>query len=138
MSQHEDEVRLGHMLDHAKEAVQLCAGRVRPDLNADRLLNLALVRLIEIVGEAATRVSSAGQARLAEIPWRQIIGMRNRIVHGYDRVDFDMLWDTIQQDLPPLIVQLRAALGRPRTDRGRVPGRDVPSVRRPARQSAPG
>jgi len=112
MSRHEDEVRLGHMLDHAQEAVDVCRVRARADLNSDRLLNLALVRLIEIVGEAATRVSTPGQAQRPDIPWRQIIGMRNRIVHGYDKVDFDLLWDTIQHDLPPLIGQLKATLGR--------------------------
>jgi len=100
------------MLDHAIEAVELCRHRTRVDLDTDRLFNLALVRLVEIVGEAANRVSPAGQNRLNEIPWHQIVGMRNRIVHGYDKVNFDLLWDTIQQDLPPLIVQLKAALGR--------------------------
>jgi uncharacterized protein with HEPN domain len=113
MSRHEDELRLTHMLDHAKEAVDLCSGRVRADLDYDRLLNLALVRLIEIVGEAANRVSGHGQSRHPEIPWRQIVGMRNRIVHGYDQVDFDILWAVIRSDLPPLIVQLKGAIGKP-------------------------
>ncbi len=68
MSRHEDEVRLGHMLDHAQEGVELCRGRARIDLDSDRLLNLALVRLVEIVGEAANRVSVQGQAMRPEIP----------------------------------------------------------------------
>ncbi len=113
MSRHEDAVRLGHMLDHAQEAVAYCRGRTRSDLDSDRIFNLALVRLIEIVGEAANHVSEQGQLQRPDIPWRQIIGMRNRIVHGYDQVDFDLLWDTIQQDLPPLIQQLKTTLGRP-------------------------
>ncbi len=114
MSRREDEVRLGHMLDHAHEAVELCRARTRPDLDSDRLLNLALVRLIKIVGEAANRVSAQVQSQHPEIPWRQIIGMRNRIVHGYDEVDFDILWSVIQSDLPPLIQRLRATLGKPK------------------------
>ncbi|MBL0927809.1 MAG: DUF86 domain-containing protein [Phycisphaerales bacterium] len=112
MSRHEDAVRLGHMLDHALEAVQMGAGRSRADLDSDRMLNLALVRLVEIVGEAANRVSKRGQTDRPEIPWREIIGMRNRIVHGYDEVNFDILWAVIRDDLPPLIEKLRATLGR--------------------------
>jgi len=112
MSRHEDEVRLGHMLDHASEAVEMCRGLERVDLDRDRKLNLALVRLVEIVGEAANRVSREGQAIRPGIPWPHVIGMRNRLVHGYDEVDFDILWDTVQIDLPPLITELKRILGR--------------------------
>jgi uncharacterized protein with HEPN domain len=112
MSRHEDEVRIGHMLDHAQEAVDMCRVAKRGDLDTDRKLNLALVRLVEIVGEAANRVSDVGQADLPQIPWAQIVGMRNRIVHGYDSVDFDILWTVICDDLPPLITELKRILGR--------------------------
>lgn len=110
MSQHDDTPRLRHMLDHAVEAVEIAANRERRDLDQDRLLNLALVRLIEIVGEAANRVSPELQEAHASIPWRKISGARNRLIHGYDDVDFDILWDTIQLDLPPLIEQLKDIL----------------------------
>ena len=76
------------------------------------MLQLALVRLVEIVGEAAARVSPEAQERFPSIPWQQARGMRNRLVHGYDTVDLAVLWDTIQDDLPALIVQLREALGQ--------------------------
>ena len=112
MSRHEDETRLGHMLDHAREAVALVKGRARTDLDKDRLLNLGLVRLVEIVGEAANRVSKERQRQEENIPWPEIVGMRNRIVHGYDDVDFDILWAVIRDDLPPLIKQLERTLGR--------------------------
>jgi uncharacterized protein with HEPN domain len=112
MSRHEDELRLTHMLDHALEAMAMCRGRERADLDRDRMLNLALVRLVEIVGEAANRVSDARQQRHPEIPWRQVIGVRNRIAHGYDQIDYDILWAIVRDDLPPLVDQLRAALGR--------------------------
>jgi uncharacterized protein with HEPN domain len=111
MSRHDDAVRLRHMLDHAIEAVEMCRGCQRADLDKDRKLNLALVRLIEIIGEAATRVTEAKQSALTGIPWPEIIGMRNRIVHGYDQINFDILWAVIQNDLPPLIRQLRSELG---------------------------
>jgi uncharacterized protein with HEPN domain len=112
MTQHDDGIPLRHMLDHALEAVEMLRGQERDDLKRDRILQLALVRLVEIVGEAATRVSQEGQARWPAIPWPQARGMRNRLIHGYDKVDLDVLWDTIQDDLPALIVQLREALGQ--------------------------
>jgi uncharacterized protein with HEPN domain len=111
MSRHDDAVRLRHMLDHAREAVELCRGRTRQDLGSDRLLNLAMVRLVEVVGEAANRVTTSKQEAHPEIAWREIVSMRNRIIHGYDTVDLDILWSVIQDDLPRLVEQLRAAIG---------------------------
>lgn len=111
MTRHDDIVRLRHMLDHAREAVAMLAGKERADLQSERMLELALVRLIEIVGEAAARVSPEGQERYPLIPWREVVGMRNRLVHGYDSVDLDVLWDTIEDDLPPLIAELERILG---------------------------
>jgi uncharacterized protein with HEPN domain len=102
----EDNIRIGHMLQYAKEAVKLSSGKTREDIEKDRLLNLALVRLIGIIGEAAYNVSSEGQMKYPLIPWPQIIGMRHRLVHGYDFVDFDILYETLSQDLPPLITEL--------------------------------
>ena len=95
-----------HMLDHAREALVLAQGKTRADLDTDRLLNLALVRLLEIIGEAANRISEEEQARHAEIPWPQIVSLRNRLIHGYDSVDFDILWQIVTEDLPPLIASL--------------------------------
>lgn len=95
-----------HMLDHAREAMALVQGKTRADLDADRLLNLALVRLLEIIGEAANRIPEEEQARHAEIPWPQIVSLRNRLIHGYDSVDFDILWQIVTEDLPPLIASL--------------------------------
>jgi uncharacterized protein with HEPN domain len=106
MSDPKDAVRLRHMLDHAREAVSLVVRKERGDLDTDRVLQLALVRLIEIVGEAARRVSDETQSRHPQIPWPQVISTRNRLVHGYDFVDHDILWETITDDLPALIAQL--------------------------------
>ncbi len=108
MTQHDDRVRLTHMLDYSRKAVTMIEGRAREDLDRDEILCLALTRVVEIIGEAATRVSQAGQQCHEQIPWAEIIGMRNRLVHGYDAVDADILWDIVQQDLPPLIKQLEA------------------------------
>jgi uncharacterized protein with HEPN domain len=74
------------------------------------MLSLALTRAVEIIGEASARVSPAIQLKHASIPWSQIIGLRNRLVHGYDAVDLDILWNIVQTDLPPLIEQLETAI----------------------------
>ena len=99
------------MLDHATEAVRLVEGRSRKDLDADRLLNLSLVRLLEIVGEAAARLSPETRSLYPRVPWPDIIGLRNRLIHGYDIVDFDILWDIVRDDLPALIARLHEAIG---------------------------
>lgn len=98
-----DRIRLLHMLEHAREAMQLVAGRNRSDLDTDRVLSLALVRLLEIVGEAAARVSSEARARHPAIPWSEIVSLRNRLIHGYDAVDMDVLWSIVNIDLPTLV-----------------------------------
>mgnify|MGYP001608772223 FL=1 len=99
-------VRLRHMLDHAREAVSMVRGKTRADLDTDRQLNLALVRLLEIIGEAAGRISKEDRDRYSNIPWPEIVGLRNRLIHGYDEVDFDILWQIVTRDLPPLIKNL--------------------------------
>lgn len=110
-----DRVRLLHMLDAAREVVGFAAGRTRSDLDSDRMLNLSLVRLIEIVGEAAARVSPETQAKHPEIRWPGIIGMRHRIAHGYDEINFDIVWEVATVDLPPLIAALEQILSSGQT-----------------------
>ena len=99
------------MLEHAREACKLAEGRTRETLRSDRILQLALTRLVEIVGEAAGRVSPETQARFSRVPWREAIATRHRITHGYDVVDYDILWDTVQDDFPPLVAALEDVLG---------------------------
>jgi uncharacterized protein with HEPN domain len=106
MTRHDDAARLRHMLANARRAVRLASGRGRADLDADELFNLAMTRLLEVVGEAAARVSPATRERCPNIPWPSIAGMRNRLIHGYDQVDFNVLWDVVQYDLPGLIDEL--------------------------------
>jgi uncharacterized protein with HEPN domain len=106
MPSHDTNVRLRHMLDAAREAVQMARGKTRVDLDTDRPLNLSLVRLLEIVGEAASRVPPGERPQYPVIPWAQIVGLRNRLIHGYDNVDFDILWEIVTHDLPPLITEL--------------------------------
>jgi uncharacterized protein with HEPN domain len=101
-----DHIRLRHMLDYSREALTLIEGKGRKELDQDRTLNLALVRLVEIVGEAANRVSNETQGAYAEIPWFQIVSLRNRLIHGYDSVDFDILWGVLTEELPILVAAL--------------------------------
>lgn len=98
------------MRDHAREAVTLMQGRSRADLNADRVLSLALVRLLEIVGEAANRLPRDVQDQYPAIPWAEIIGLRNRLIHGYGAIDLDIVYRIITADLPPLIAALDEAI----------------------------
>src|SRR5574341_688219 len=100
-------------------------GKTRAELADSRLLQLGVVRLVEIVGEAGARVSKEERAKHPQIPWDDVVGMRNRLIHGYDTVDLDILWDTVKDDLPRLIATLE-----------RVVPPDLPPrrhARRPAR-----
>ena len=106
MQQPDDPARLQHMLDAALKAIQFLKGRDRGDLDTDEQLTLSLTRLLEIVGEAAGKVSEQGRQAYPGIPWPQVVGMRNRLIHGYFEVDLDEIWRTVQEDLPLLIGQL--------------------------------
>jgi len=106
----DDAIRLRHMLDAAREAIAFTRGFHRVDLDEDRKLELALVKDVEIVGEAAFQVSQATRDSLPGIPWDDIIGMRHRLVHAYFDINLDILWQTIQNDLPPLVAELERAL----------------------------
>lgn len=100
------------MLESAQEAVTFLAGANRSALDQDRKLTLSLMRLIEIIGEAASQVSKEFQAENPQIPWPQIVAMRNRVIHAYFDVDLNILWDTVKDDLPPLITELEKILLR--------------------------
>ncbi len=106
----DDRVRLHHMLDAAREALSFVAGRKRRDLDTDRMRVLALVKSIEIIGEAGARVSEEGRNATPDVPWSEIVAMRNRLVHAYFDVDLDVVWATIREDLPTLVIALQDAL----------------------------
>lgn len=106
MPRRDDIILVRDMLDAAREAVSFVHGRGRGDLNEDRKLALSLVHLVEIVGEAAGKVSEKFQVMHPEIPWVVIIGMRNRLIHAYFDIDLDRVWDTVQEDLPSLAAKL--------------------------------
>ncbi len=105
-----DEERLRDMLDAARESVALLGNRSVDGLRSDRTLSLALVKLIEIVGEAANAISDPTRKLLPQIPWADAIATRNRLIHGYFSVDVQIVFDTIRDDFPPLIAALERAL----------------------------
>jgi len=103
MSKIDDLTRLNHIRDAAIKAIDFVQSKTREDLDQDEILSLALVRLIEIIGEAANHVSADCQNRYSQIPWREIVGMRNRIIHAYFDIDLDVVWQVIIADLPGLL-----------------------------------
>lgn len=107
MSQPDDPSRLRHMLEAALKAVSFLKDRTRGDLDADEQLTLSITRLLEVIGEAAGRISEDGRRAYPGIPWPQVVGMRNRLVHAYFEVDLDEIWRTVRDDLPPLITELQ-------------------------------
>ena len=106
----QDEVRLRHMLDAAREALTFAEEHTREDLDTNQMLVRALSMSIGIIGEAASKVSPDVQAAHPDITWPQIIGMRNRIIHAYFEVNLDILWDTVTIGLPDLVTQIENIL----------------------------
>jgi uncharacterized protein with HEPN domain len=106
MSKHDDLVRLRHMLDAARKIREFSEGHTRQTVEADEKLVFALLHLLEILGEAANSVSPELQQQHPNIPWREITGTRNRLIHAYFDVDLNRVWHIVQTDLPPLITQL--------------------------------
>jgi uncharacterized protein with HEPN domain len=105
-----DRVRIQHMLDAARDARHCAGGRSRQDLDHDVLLRHALVRCLEIIGEAASKVTAETQQRYPETPWSDIIGMRNRLTHAYFDINLDIVWTTAEDDLPKLIALFEKTL----------------------------
>jgi uncharacterized protein with HEPN domain len=102
----DDEIRIRHMIDAALEAISFTQDRSRQDLDHDRMLVLSLVKDVEIFGEAASKVSAEARQTHPTIPWREIVAMRNRLIHGYFDIDRDIVWKTVTQELPALVTAL--------------------------------
>lgn len=107
-----DEVRLRHMLDEAQKARQFIEGRARTDLDDDELLAYAVRYALQIVGEAASQVTTKTRELYPDIRWKDIIGMRQWLVHVYERVENEIVWKTVTEDISPLIDQLRKILSQ--------------------------
>ena len=101
-----EEAWLIDMLQAAREAAAFADGLSFAEFRQNRMAQLAILKAIEIVGEAASHVGPDTEEAHPEIPWPEIIGMRNRLVHGYFNVNLMRVWETVQQDIPRLISRL--------------------------------
>lgn len=106
MSKHEPLVTLRQIEDFARQAARLGDEGSRALLDSDWKYQLAAERAVELMGEAANRLPAELRERHAGIPWREIIGMRNRLIHGYDGVDYDIVWDVLSTHAPRLAERL--------------------------------
>lgn len=106
--QRDDTVYLGHMPDMARKVSVRVAEKTQADYDADEDLRFVIAHLVRTVGEAAARVSNPTKEAHPEIPWKQITGIRHRIVHDYMGVDYDILWEVATRHIPPLIKTLEA------------------------------
>ena len=103
-------IRVRHMLDFARKAVQFNKGKTRADLDTNEILAFATIHLIEMLGEASRTLSDEFRQQYPEVPWDMISGTRNRLAHGYIDVDLDIIRVIVTKDLPPLIIRLRRIL----------------------------
>lgn len=102
--------RLIHMLDAAKAILQHIANKKAVDLEHDRLLLGGVVRELLLIGEAANAVSPQAKAAMPNIPWKEIIGMRNQLIHSYFDISYKIVWSTVTVDVPKLILELQKAI----------------------------
>jgi uncharacterized protein with HEPN domain len=105
-----DRVFIAQMVEGAEAALEFSADHTRESFASDRLVAFAVVRAIQLIGQAARGVSEPVRAASPEIPWRQMIGVRNVVVHDYADVDLALVWKTVREDLPGLILRLNAIL----------------------------
>lgn len=103
----DDWVYVGHMLDMSLQSQEILSGKNRADYDREVVLRLALTHLVQVIGEAAQQTSKEFQDLYPQVPWREIIGMRHRIVHDYLNVDEDIVWEVVQNDLPRLVSILK-------------------------------
>jgi uncharacterized protein with HEPN domain len=110
MTQRDPAISLAQMLEYARRASELGARYSGAEIASDPVLNLAIPRALEVIGEAASRVSPEDREKHPNIEWRRIVGFRNVIIHRYDAIDFDVVERVLRRDLPILIASLEYAL----------------------------
>ena len=106
-----DSIRVAHICDAIDEALSFVEGKTKKDLAGNRMLLLSLIKELEMIGEAAGKISVGFRRKHAEIPWDAMIATRNRLIHGYFDVDVEIVWKTVSEDLPQLAEKLRHIRG---------------------------
>ena len=94
------------MIEAARKAIAFAGGKTRTDLDDDEMLRFALVKLVEIVGEAAKQVTTETRAEYPSVAWVEAARMRDRLVHHYFDINLDVLWSTVREDLPAILRSL--------------------------------
>jgi len=117
MSRDDPLVRLKHMRDAARRVLELIEGRSREDLDSDDVLASTIQLKIIIIGEAANALPQEALDRAPNVPWRQIIGMRHVLVHEYDLVRMDIMWETATADMPNLLEELERLIAETEAER---------------------
>ena len=110
MSRKDERVFIKHMIDTANKAIGFVSDISREDFDRDEKLRLAVTHLLQIIGEAARRISPEFRATHPQIPWTAIVGMRSKVVHDYLNVDEDIVWETAKNNLAPLVIKLEKIL----------------------------
>jgi uncharacterized protein with HEPN domain len=103
---HDVGVTLRQMLTYVREAIDIAARTTRTDLGTEIVLTRSLVHTLEMIGEAARRVTAEDRARYPAVPWQDVVDLRNRLIHGYDQVDYDTVWQIVLDDLPKVAAEL--------------------------------
>lgn len=98
------------MVEASQAAMRFAAGRQLKDLQTDQMLLFAVLRAIEVMGEAANKVSEEVRLANTDIPWKAIVGMRNRLIHAYFDIDTEMVWETLESEIPAVLVRLNLLL----------------------------
>ena len=106
----DDRIRLLHMAEAAEAVLLFIENRRRQDLETDQMLLFAIIRAIEVLGEASSRISDDTRSAFPNIPWSSITDMRNRLIHGYFDIDGDIVWNTASYEIPVLLADLRRIL----------------------------
>jgi uncharacterized protein with HEPN domain len=107
----DDRLTATQMLDIIRRIRAVVRGQTRDAFESDDIRQFALLHLIQMLGEAASRTSAAFREAHPELPWAQMVGMRNRIVHGYDHVDPDIVWRVATEDVEPVLAALERVVG---------------------------
>ena len=105
-----DKAYLLDILESAKLAVEYVGERTREEFLKDTQCQDAVIRRLEIIGEAAGRISGETRSAFPNLPWKEMIGMRNVMVHEYDGIDMVIVWDTVKSDVPALIALLEKTI----------------------------
>ena len=112
----DDKTRVKHMLDAACQAYEFVHNKKRTEFNSDRMLQFALVRAIEIIGEAVKNISPDFKERYENIEWKKIAGMRDKIIHFYFGINWEIVWDVIKNKLPQLEKEIKTSLEKQEVD----------------------